>query len=278
MSEEKSVVSSKVSGGSKTGKHPRLTGCPVGQVHPVSPEAFGTNGAGRSKTDALLQGLDLMANYYALGLDLPPLNTELKELSDAFLSSHPCAFGRSASGGEVQAKRNAESLKRIERREETIKEMAQDLRDVDRIIDRYEWKENALIQILLTIQKQKRWIPQHALRWISKRLDIPLSRIYTIASFYEALSTKPQGAHMFQVCLGTACHIRGGQQLLNRTEQVLGIKPDETDPELHYSLKTVHCVGCCALGPVVKVDEDYYSNPSIETLKKIAARCREKGE
>lgn len=211
--------------------------------------------SGRSETDALLQGLDLMAKYYSLGLDQSPFKTELKEL-------------------EAQAKRHAESLKRIRKREDDLREMAQDLREVDLIIDRYEWKENMLIQILLTIQKQKRWIPQYALRWISKRLGIPLSRIYTIASFYEALSTKPQGAHLFQVCLGTACHIRGGPQLLNRTEQVLGIKPDETDPELHYSLKTVHCLGCCALGPVVKVDEDYYSNPSIEALKKIAVRCK----
>lgn len=164
----------------------------------------------QNKIDALLQGLDLIANYYSLGLDLPSLNTELKEL-------------------EVQAKRHVDSLKRTWKREEAIREMAQDLRDVDRIIGKYERRENMLLQILLTIQKQKRWIPQYVLMWLSKRLNIPLSRVYTITSFYEAFSTEPQGAHLFQVCLGTACHVRGGQQLLSRTEQILGIKSGETD-------------------------------------------------
>ena len=209
-----------------------------------------------SKTDVLLKGLDLVSDYYSLGLDKGPLAKELENL-------------------EHEAKLYAENLKRVRTRSTAIKDMVGELHEVDEVVDRYENRESALIQILLTIQEKNRWLPKHALIWISERLHIPIARIYQIANFYEAFSLEPRGAHMVQVCMGTACYVRGAPQLLLRIEEALKIKPDETDAEQNFTLKTVHCLGCCALGPVVKVDDEYYSDPGTKKLEKIFSECVE---
>ncbi|HUT51822.1 MAG TPA: NAD(P)H-dependent oxidoreductase subunit E [bacterium] len=210
-----------------------------------------------TKTQLLLKGLELLGEYYTLGLDQRPLSFELKEL-------------------EQESRRHAESLRRVRSRANAIREFIRDLRAVDDIVDRYGCKENNLIQILLGIQQENHWLPRHALMWISERLQIPLARIYQIANFYEAFSIEPRGAHLIQVCMGTACYIQGGPQLLSRIEEALHLQPDETDPEQNFTLKTVHCLGCCALGPVVKVDDDYYSAPNAKEIKDIVAACLER--
>jgi NADH-quinone oxidoreductase subunit E len=98
-----------------------------------------------------------------------------------------------------------------------------------------------------------------------------MSEIRHIASFYTFFSLEPQGRHTCQVCMGTACHVRGSEQLLTRVESVMNIKPGETDLEEKFTLKTVNCLGCCAMGPVMTVDEKYLSNPNVKTLKGLAA-------
>jgi len=129
---------------------------------------------------------------------------------------------------------------------------------IDQIIDKYEGEEGILIQLLLDIQQELNWIPKEAAERISQRLNIPLSQIYRVASFYTAMSLTPRGKHLVSVCTGTACHIRGSPRLLDRVTDILKIKPGETTPDRRFTLHTVNCLGCCALGPVVVVDGQYY--------------------
>ncbi len=129
--------------------------------------------------------------------------------------------------------------------------------------------KSALIQVLLAIQNENRWLSKDALNWVSQRLGVPLTQIYHIATFYKAFSLKPQGRHSISVCMGTACHVRGAAALLDKTTDMLKIKPGETSRDMRFTLNTVNCLGCCALGPVLMIDGRYHSNPSAGRLKEI---------
>jgi NADH-quinone oxidoreductase subunit E len=204
--------------------------------------------------DVILKGLEALSQGYALGLTANSLVDELRNL-------------------EAEAKHHAETLGQIKKREKAISDLVADLKLVDAIIQKHDFKKNALIQVLIDIQQKKHWLPRHTLMWVSRRLNVPLSRIYEIANFYEAFNLTPQGAHTIQVCLGTACHVRGGPQLLTQISAVLGIKAGETDTKGLFTLKSVHCLGCCALAPVVTIDGRYYGNPDLEQLKELFTAC-----
>lgn len=211
------------------------------------------------ETEVLLRGLELVAEYYALGGLQQPVSDEVVKL-------------------ESDAQSHAAALKRPTGRDAALDAMVKELKAVDEIVDRHRADKSQLIQILLDVQVKYNWLPKHALFWISKRLNIPLSSIYTVADFYEVLSLVPEGKHQCQVCMGTACHVRGAPQLLDRVARVLNIAPGETDDQQQFTLKTVNCLGCCALGPVMKVDRDYISNPSTEDMKKLVAGLKAKEE
>ena len=125
---------------------------------------------------------------------------------------------------------------------------------VDQIIDKHNGEASSLIQVLLEIQSEHHWLPKSALERVGERLKVPLIRILHIATFYKAFSLVPKGRHEINVCMGTACHVRGAGRVLDVIEGVIGIKPGETDLELKFSLETVNCLGCCALGPVLEID------------------------
>ncbi|MFC1979541.1 NAD(P)H-dependent oxidoreductase subunit E [Chloroflexota bacterium] len=151
--------------------------------------------------------------------------------------------------------------------------MVQELAQIDKAVERYGSDSNALIQILLDIQRENNWLPKDALMWISQKLDVPLSQVYHVATFYKAFSLVPRGRHLIAVCLGTACHVRGAPRLLDKVTETLKIKPGHTSPDMRFSLDTVNCLGCCALGPVMVVDDEYYSNPSSDKMKQVFAAC-----
>ena len=130
--------------------------------------------------------------------------------------------------------------------------------NIDKILDKYPSEPSSLIQVLLEIQKENRWLPKEVLRKVSKKLKVPLNRIQHIVTFYKAFSVVPKGRHEIHVCTGTACHVRGGSRILKSVQDLTGLHPGLTDEELRFSLDTVSCVGCCALGPVMVVDEDYH--------------------
>lgn len=134
--------------------------------------------------------------------------------------------------------------------------------------------KSALIQMLLAIQRENRWLSNDALVWVSLKLGVPLTQIYHIATFYKAFSLKPQGRHSVFVCAGTACHVRGATGLLNKVEDRLKIKPGQTSGDMEFTLNTVNCLGCCALGPVMMVDGKYHSNPSAGKVKEIFEACK----
>ena len=129
---------------------------------------------------------------------------------------------------------------------------------IDQIINKHRGDASSLIQVLLEIQRENHWLPKEVLEKVSEGLNVPLSRIQHIATFYKAFSLVPKGRHEVVICLGTACHVRGGVRIVDRAEHVLGIKSGETTSDMNFSLETVRCLGCCALGPVMVVDGKYH--------------------
>lgn len=143
--------------------------------------------------------------------------------------------------------------------------------EIDDIIDGYGAQRSALIQILLDVQKRQRWLSKENLQHVSERLGVSLPHVYQIATFYKAFSLAKRGRHLITVCMGTACHVRGAPTLLDRISRKLGIKPGTTTRDDRFTLLTVNCLGCCALGPVLAIDETYHSNPSDADFDSILA-------
>lgn len=140
---------------------------------------------------------------------------------------------------------------------------------INKIFDRYAGEIGSSIQILLDVQQEFNWIPKEAISKISERLQVPTSQIYRIASFYKVLSLKPRGRHLVQVCLGTACHVRGGQRIFDKTKMYLKVEEGETTEDGRFTLLRVNCLGCCALGPVVVIDKDYHGKVKVVEVEKI---------
>ena len=125
---------------------------------------------------------------------------------------------------------------------------------IDQIIEQHQAEASSLIQVMLEIQSEDNWLPKEALERVSEGLKVPLARILHIATFYKAFSLVPKGRHGVHICVGTACHVRGATRILDTVQELTGIKPGETDLDLKFSLETVNCLGCCALGPVMEID------------------------
>lgn len=132
--------------------------------------------------------------------------------------------------------------------------------------------ESELIQILLDIQKELHWLPREELEKVAEKLKVPLSRVQHVATFYKAFSLVPKGRHEINICMGTACHVRGAPRVLDVVEKATGIRPGETDRDMKFSLDTVNCLGCCALGPVMEIDDQQLGklapSKAAELLKK----------
>ncbi len=147
--------------------------------------------------------------------------------------------------------------------------MPVDLQAVCEIIERHGYQSSALIGILQDIQERMNYLPRKALLQVSKSLDIPLTNIYEVATFYKAFSLEPQGRHTIQVCLGTACHVRGGARILNYLENLLDVKTGETTKDLSFTLQSVNCLGACALGPIMVIDRKYFGRINIQKIESI---------
>ena len=125
---------------------------------------------------------------------------------------------------------------------------------IDSIIQQYGARESAILGILQDIQAEEKYLPKEALEYVSQKMNIPLVQVFRIATFYNALSLKPRGKHKIDVCLGTACHVRGGRRILEKLERELGIPVGETTKDKKFTLESVRCLGCCSLGPVAVID------------------------
>jgi NADH-quinone oxidoreductase subunit E len=133
-----------------------------------------------------------------------------------------------------------------------------DSRAIDAIIEKYDAKPSAILAILQDIQAKDKYLPREALEYVGGKLQIPLNKIYRIATFYRAFSLNPRGRHEVCVCLGTACHVRGAQRIVDQLNLELGIRPGETTKDRNFTLETVNCLGVCAAGPVLAIDGEYF--------------------
>lgn len=144
-----------------------------------------------------------------------------------------------------------------------------DTSKVDEVIDSFNGDLSQLIGILQDIQANFNYLPREALVRVSERLEIPISQVFSVATFFRAFSLTPRGRHQINVCLGTACHVRGGARILGKLERDLKVEAGGTTEDLRFTLESVRCLGCCSLGPVVVIDNDTYGRLNQERVTKL---------
>jgi NADH:ubiquinone oxidoreductase subunit E len=145
-----------------------------------------------------------------------------------------------------------------------------DLMRLDTLIEeKYGNNPEALVMILQEVNAEHNYVPREALSYVAEKLDVPLSKVYGIATFYKAFHLEPRGRHIVSQCVGTACHVRGAMRIKGQIEKSLSIGEGENTEDMRYTFESVRCIGCCSLGPVVKVDEDVYSNVEQDQVDKI---------
>ena len=145
-----------------------------------------------------------------------------------------------------------------------------DYLELDRIIeDEFGRDKENLIMIMQAIQHRYNYLPRPSLAYLSEKVGVPLSRIYGIATFYATFSLEPRGRNLVTVCLGTACHVRGANRVHERIRENLHIKDGQTTEDRRFTLESVRCIGCCSLGPVVKINEDVHGRLSPDEAVKI---------
>jgi NADH-quinone oxidoreductase subunit E len=143
------------------------------------------------------------------------------------------------------------------------------------IVKKHGGDKSALIAVLQDIQETLNYLPKEALKTAAKAMNIPVSRVYEVATFYTAFSLKPRGENIVKICMGTACHVRGAAAIQDKLERTLGIKPGETTADKKFSLETVNCVGACALGPVVVINTEYHGQVTMAKVDKIIGKINE---
>lgn len=144
--------------------------------------------------------------------------------------------------------------------------------NVDRIIDRHGREQASLIAILQDIQDEFNWICEEHLRHVADELELPMTQVYGVASFYRALSLEPRGKSIIKVCMGTACHVRGAQLITDEIGRQLDIGPGETTEDMSHTLEVVNCVGACGMAPVVIVDKKYFPGVKPHRAKKLIGK------
>ncbi len=137
------------------------------------------------------------------------------------------------------------------------------------IIDKYNGSTSHLLAMFQDIQREYRYVPKEAVNFVSDRLGIPLTKAYEVVTFYKALSLTPRGRHTVHVCLGTACHLRGGPNILEAFERELKVEVGGTSADGLFTLETVNCLGSCALAPLVRVEERDFGKTTPAGVKKI---------
>jgi len=144
-----------------------------------------------------------------------------------------------------------------------------DLKSVDLIVDKYQEKRTALISMLHDVQDRYKYLPDEALKMVASRLHMDINQIYGVASFYKSFSLVPKGKHSITLCLGTACHVRGGPKILRELKSLLHVEPGQTTVDRQFSLNVVNCLGVCAIGPVMMVDQKFYGEMNPLKTKRI---------
>jgi len=148
------------------------------------------------------------------------------------------------------------------------------IKDTDKIVDKYDAKITGSIGMLQDLQSKHGYLPKEALEQVAKRLEVPLSQIFSLATFYKAFTLKPRGKHLVSVCMGTACHVRNAPRLLDEISRRLKIKPGETTKDDKFTLEAVNCLGACALGPLLVIDGEYYGNMTVKRIDAVLEKYK----
>ena len=156
---------------------------------------------------------------------------------------------------------------------ETAEAVEIDYMELDNIIEKDfgQSKEN-LIMILQAIQRRYNYLPKPALTYLATKIGIPMSQIYGVATFYSTFSLEPRGRNIISICLGTACHVRGGNRVHDKLEELLKISDGQTTEDMRFTLESVRCIGCCSLGPVVKINEDMHGRIGTGEVENVLAQ------
>ena len=149
---------------------------------------------------------------------------------------------------------------------------------IEHILNQYDYQKGSLISILLEIQTEYNYLPKKALIQVADKLGVRLIDVYSVATFYKVFSLKPRGKHIISVCLGTACHVRGGGKIVEEIERELNIKDGETTEDMQFTLESVRCLGACALGPVIVIDGEYYGQMTSKKVGKVLKQYSSKEE
>jgi len=144
-----------------------------------------------------------------------------------------------------------------------------DNKKIASILDKYDRDMGQLVPILQDIQYEENYLPKDALVKVGLGLGISLSQVYSVATFFKAFSMKPRGRHLVNVCMGTACHVRGAERVLEKIERDIGVGSGDSTDDGRFSLETVNCVGACALGPIVVVDGNYAGQMRSDKVEKM---------
>lgn len=143
--------------------------------------------------------------------------------------------------------------------------------EANQIIAGYGKDANNLVPILQEIQRSMGYVSLDSQRRIADHLDLPVSKVYGIVSFYNFFKTNPPGRHQIHVCMGTACYVKGAGKLIDKIKADFGVDPGETSPDRRFSLEEVRCIGCCAIGPVLTIDGDVYGAMTPEKIPSVFA-------
>ncbi len=149
-----------------------------------------------------------------------------------------------------------------------------ELGQIEPLLQEFDNTRANLIPILQQIQATCSYLPQEALRRVARKLQVPLSDVYQVATFYRCFSLKPRGKHLVQVCLGTACHVRGGQKVLERTQVETGVDAAGTSADMQFTVEAVRCLGCCGLAPVMRVDKTTFAHVEQTKVRGLLTRYR----
>ncbi len=153
---------------------------------------------------------------------------------------------------------------------EQEKELEIDYLELDKIIEEeFDNDKENLIMILQAIQRRYNYLPQATLKYLAEKINVPYSQIYGVGTFYATFSLEPKGRNIISICLGTACHVRGGERVRERIVDTLNLNGKATTDDMRFTLEGVRCIGCCSLGPVMKVNEDVHGRIGADEVKKV---------
>ncbi len=153
-------------------------------------------------------------------------------------------------------------------------DMVFDLQPLDKILQKYKGEHGVLIPVLQEAQAVYGYLPERVLEEISRQLDIPLARIYGVATFYAQFRLTPMGKHVVRVCTGTACHVAGAERLSDTLQDLMGVAPGETTDDGLFTLETVACLGCCSLAPVIMIDDETFGRLNDKAVRRIIGDFR----